>query len=282
MVPQFVFASWWNPFSWNSSEKATEVTTPQTPALIPEEKEVSVNKNDNLVVVKKVNKQSKASTTTNSINTKNTDLKKSADLNDVSKQQKLELLYISNSKILENQPGYDIKQNFLSNPTINNLRNFCDLAKSVEGKTTKKILSENKQEMIEVKRKLVEEIFSCNIINDDKYEIIPLDNKLLISIQNEDTDSVREAKILYNDKIKNFINTNKVKLIGFRKETITQNKSTKIFASPVDYFQFEIDYNKELISKYSNSQNYSKYIQSSNYKLKNISNLILDLNKDFK
>ena len=153
VVPSVVFASWWNPFSWQIfSHFHNNVNITQTQADI----------------------------------------------------QRKELI-----------------KEFYNNPTLENFKTICDKAKNIDGNTTSQVLDSNRQNLITVKQSLYydEGMSDCRRLNQDKYFVgsyfIPLDKTSLISFANDDTDTQRKIKIMFNSQINNLIATSKIKFVIF-------------------------------------------------------------------
>jgi hypothetical protein len=214
ITPSIVLASWWNPLSWtifNFFNKTQQIDIP------------------------------KIENSTSSVSTKNIEDIKNGY---VENEKKIDNSYKekvsaesrpSVNSVNPNNPKGLLIANFLKNPTIENFKVFCESAKTIEGNSTKQILDQNRENLINIKVTLYEEIKDCQKIstNTDNTYYLPLDKNLLISLANDDTDEIRRIKILYNAKINNFISTSKLKFIGF--------KGTEKSHSPNELFQAYIE-----------------------------------------
>jgi len=108
---------------------------------------------------------------------------------------------------------------FFKDPTLENFKSICSLAKNIEGNTTKQVLDSNREKMITIKQSLYYDngMMDCQILDQEKGEyFLPLNDNSLIAFQDNDTDEIRKAKIIFNDKIKNLIATSKIRFVIFR------------------------------------------------------------------
>lgn len=123
-----------------------------------------------------------------------------------------------------------IARKFLSNPTLNNLKIFCEKAKSIDSSQTEEVLNEDKTAIRVVSIPLSETISSCVHLNNPNSDIVfifPTSNSLLIDLCAEDTDTLRMSKIKWNNKMRE---DNQIyKLYGFN------NNIPGFVAGGVDY-----------------------------------------------
>lgn len=208
LIPQIVFAAWWNPFTWNifrfwKTEKTVvqEVQIEKIPDFVEPSEESDLNTNN------EVQKDVKHIDT--SKNTLNTQEEKRTD-----------------------DPRSALISNFLKNPTLENFKTFCISAKNTEGSSTKQVLNDNRENIVDIKLSLYEEIEPCH--PSDRNILLPLDSNLLVAFKDNDSNEIREGKILFNEQIKGLMNTSKVKFISFRIEVI-DGKQAK---NPRELFEF--------------------------------------------
>src|SRR3989338_7732711 len=143
-----------------------------------------------------------------------------------------------------NDPRTTLIAEFLKNPTLENFRTFCNSAKNIDGKKTKQNLDSSRENMITVKLSLYDDFNDCqNLDNVDRgVSYLPLDNNLLVSLTSSDTDDMREAKIIFNEKVKNVMATSKLKFVAFKKYPITVQSPTELFQSYIDLYNKQVQY----------------------------------------
>lgn len=241
IVPSIAFASWWNPFSWNifsflhkkdvvpQAQIIETQTTPEniiietepeiTPTPVQENKEV---KKDTPVV----NNLPVDKTKIELSNTEQTKLVSTKEL----EYQKILSIRKNGGIFGENQPGYQIMQEFMKNPTIENFKIFCSSAKNIDSNTTKQVMSEDRESLMAVKLSLYDELNYCKIFSENPNFLITLDENLFVHLNDNDSDDVRESKLILNDKIRNLIDTSSVKFVRFN--------APESVSSPTELFQY--------------------------------------------
>lgn len=235
IVPNLALAVWWNPFTW-FTKKIVEKP------IVSDFNAKSVVSNTELNLKTSQNKENNTS-----------DKKKDDFISQKELKKDSPITINTNNKVIPTQEKQNIIDSprslliaeFLKNPTLENLNIFCVSAKNIEGITTKQVLDSNREKIITIKSSLYEEMPDCQNINKTKENTakyyLPLKNKILntmyypalnktsypvyyfnlndslfVTIQSNDSDILREAKILYNDKIKSLIIESKVKFILFK------------------------------------------------------------------
>jgi hypothetical protein len=98
-----------------------------------------------------------------------------------------------------------IIKDFLDNPSVDNLKVFCDKAKNVQSQQTKEVLSEDKTAIETINKTLSEVLTSCRYLTypNSHFFLSNLDS-LLVNLDSSDNDSIRIIKIKYNDQIKEY------------------------------------------------------------------------------
>ena len=229
IVPQVVLAAWWNPLSWSiwnifRSTSYVQVQVATTTSITPTTavtKKADVNIKQNMVKETIIPKKDTVSPTS----VKNTPI-------------------IKEDVKIANDPRTTLIAEFLKNPTLENFRTFCNSAKNIDGKKTKQILDSSRENMITVKLSLYDDFNDCqNLDNVDRgVSYLPLDNNLLVSLTSSDTDDMREAKIIFNEKVKNVMATSKLKFVAFKKYPITVQSPTELFQSYIDLYNKQVQY----------------------------------------
>src|SRR3989344_4767972 len=211
IFPQITFAVWWNPFSWFSrkpiEKPRASIQVPVSTTTAPEL--INVDKKPESIIV-----------------SSSTPVKKTTVV-------KKELI------VVVSDPKSILIAEFLKNPTLENFKVFCDSAKNIEGSKTKQVLNSNREQMVTIKLSFYYDMQDCQIYDEDEYSMLPLDNNLLVTLSSDDTDGMREAKIIFNDKVKNTIVTSKVKFIYFRRYPLTVHSPTELFRSIVDIYNMQ-------------------------------------------
>src|SRR3989344_2137913 len=229
ILPQTIFAAWWNPFSW--SWFAPKVL--QTPPISDYRANTVASTSIDTIQKPRSPEPVSPKAVTPIIPKKDTPVATSS---------------VSSKNIEPTDPKALLVAKFLKDPTLENFKIFCNEAKNIEGDSTKQVLSSDRQTLITVKLTLYDDIRDCQDLLDPltatsylPLSYIPLNDNLLIPFVDSDQDWLREAKIVYNNKIRDLIKTSRVKFIGFRKAgnikagEIADKESIK---SPVDLFRY--------------------------------------------
>ena len=112
---------------------------------------------------------------------------------------------------------------FLKDPTLENFKTFCEKAKGVEGLQVEKTMDDSKESLITKKLSYYYDLEDCVYLNDSEETFyFALDNGLRVELESNDPDWYREAKLLYNDKIQNLINTSGLKFVSFEKSMFSR------------------------------------------------------------
>ena len=213
IVPNWALAVWWNPFTWFTKKQVEKPVISQIDTNSVE---------SNLIVTPQKSKEVKNIE-------KNTPKIETKTVKKMSTQ---------NALISE----------FLASPTLENFKVFCEKAKTLDGKKTKEVLSPDKQSLITQKESMFSDFKECNFGNksidvsskeylyDNPYSLLSLDKNLLINLENDDPDWLRESKLLYNNKINKLLEESKIKIVIFN------NSSRKLeVKNPKDLFNFYLD-----------------------------------------
>lgn len=226
IIPQITFAAWWNPGTWKVFNRKSEVKIERAIIATP-------TSDNRIVDTEKTKTPSKienpVSASTKKINISN----EQPSLKETVIQTKKKPEVIEKQKIIETQKQINKTVNnlaivaidtFLLNPTIDNLRSFCNTAKTLPGIGEKKILNDTRTDFI---MKTVT-LYETNQINDicdlalgesksdsDKNRAIQwiVYNPLyVLEFNPNDSDTIRGIKINFNNDWKSL---SSYKLIGF-------------------------------------------------------------------
>jgi hypothetical protein len=107
-------------------------------------------------------------------------------------------------------------KDFLSNPTLDSLKVFCEKAKNIPSLQTKEVLNDDKTAIKLVNIPLSETIQGCGYLNNPNSGVVfisPTSTSLLINLCAEDTDTLRVTIIKWNNKMREYNQT--YKLYGF-------------------------------------------------------------------
>lgn len=247
ILPQVTLAAWWNPLSWgifhrtNTQTQVLENHTVQSKNKIVTATTTAPTSTQPTII--ETTSQQKQ-ITTQSKNIKSVSVKSNI-FSDVSSKviiHQATQVNPSNS----NDPKTVLISQLLNNPTLESFRTFCNSAKNIQGKRTKQVLDSNRENMITVKLSLYDDFNDCqNLDNLDRgVSYLPLDSNLIVSLANNDTDDMREAKVIFNNKIKDIMATSKLKFIAFKKYPITVQSPTELFQSCVDVHDMQQQINK--------------------------------------
>src|SRR3989338_2105194 len=227
MIPNLAMAAWWNPFSWSWFAPKVLQTAPIS------------DYRDNPV----------ASTSIDTI-------QKSKNIEPVSPKATTPIIpkkdapvatsSVLSKNIKQTDPRTALVAKFLKDPTLENFKIFCNEAKDIEGDSTKEVLSDDRQNLITVKLTFYDDLRDCQDLLDPlttsriyyrpAMSYIPLDDSLLVPFADSDQDWLREAKILYNNEIKNLIKISVTKFIRFNPGKVTING--EVIKSPIDLFEY--------------------------------------------
>lgn len=210
-VPQIAFASWWNPFSWNiwnnifNTFNKPQVVHIDSPIGSPNNSVITQNTSKNL----ETGQQKTKSKTENKIPpTIPTKLDLEGKKEETEKPSNQIIPSVKPEEIVKPQEQLTEEESliigFLSDPSLDNFRIFCNKAGNVQSKQTKEVLSGDKTTMITVNKTLFEVISSCRLLTDPNFGYIfvnSIDN-LIVSLDSSDSDDVRIRKIRFNDQIK--------------------------------------------------------------------------------
>lgn len=213
LVPNLALAVWWNPFTWFVKKQVEKPVISQ----------IGTNSTESNPIV----------TPQESKGVKNIE-------KDTPK--------IETKPVKKISPQNALISEFLTNPTLENFKVFCEKAKALDGKKTKEVLSPDKQSLITQKESMFSDFKECNFGNksidvsskeylyDNPYSLLSLDKNLLINLENDDPDWLRESKLLYNNKINKLLEESKIKIVIFN------NSSRKLeVKNPKDLFNFYLD-----------------------------------------
>lgn len=292
IVPSIALASWWNPLSWDiftflhkkeivTQTQITETqNTPENTISKKEQEIIPTPIQENKEVKKSAPSIVDKSTTEKvKIESPNTEQAKITP----TKEFEYQRLLAMNSKgkiFTENQPGYQIMQEFLKNPTIENFKIFCSSAKSIDGYTTKQVMSSDRVNLITIKSSLYEGMNYCNRFDKSLLSLLPLDEKLLIELKDNDTDEVRQAKLLLNDKVKNLISVSKVKFIRFQGEGNSPKEQLTYIIEQYKKAQQRnesVSYKGEVVSDDIIERQKNEYLDL----LQKLSSCVIDFSNDF-
>lgn len=242
LVPNLALAVWWNPFTWFVKKQVENPVMSQIDANSAGSNQISTPQD-----IKKVDEVKKDTPSTE-------------------------------TKIVKkNIPQSVLISEFLKDPTLENFKVFCEKAKSLEGNKTKQVLSEDKKSLITQKDSMFNDFKECSYFNNNtqtstgkesqfaNYNLIVLDKNILVELKDNDSDWLREAKILYNNRVNELMNKSKIKFAVFK--GITEAKT------PIDLFNYYLDD----ISKWENREgnNTEIYVEARKSKIeliyKNIS-----------
>lgn len=239
ILPQIVFAAWWNPFSWSVWENIRSIFVVNQIQEVEQKKEVSEEKSEadetNLEVeekpVQELLAENSQANTTGKTNNEAEKLRKQAEeqkrQNEIERQiEEAGRLKKEAEELAEEQKKQEdkVKQLELAeqekpknkypeiktlvdfyweNPTIANFEEFCKRSKNVLSPETKRVLNNTRTEMIDVNKTLYETIGSCQIYLEKKqyYDFVKSDLTHKIDFRDSDTDKERELRIKYNQKI---------------------------------------------------------------------------------
>src|SRR3989344_1084652 len=232
ILPQTIFAAWWNPFSW--SWFAPKVL--QTPPISDYRANTVASTSIDTIQKPRSPEPVSPKAVTPIIPKKDPPVATSS---------------VSSKNIEPTDPKALLVAKFLKDPTLENFKIFCNEAKNIEGDSTKQVLSSDRQTLITVKLTLYDDIRDCQDLLDPlttsriyfrpAMSYIPLNDNLLIPFTNSDQDWLREAKILYNNEIKNLIKISVAKFIRFNLMSIgvsggvSNKESIKL---PTDLFKY--------------------------------------------
>jgi len=237
ILPNLAFASWWNPFSWSLFKKSTEITQTVIATTTSENKIVHIATTTVAIVSNKENKKELSLPGVKASSPKTSVPFKKAIVAKKDSKPVPDPVIVSPKPT---DPRTALIAQFMKNPTVENFKVFCVTAKNVQGNLTKQVMDTSRENMITVKKSLYEEMIDCQNINStDSYKYyLPLDSALLFPLQDSDTDEIREAKIIYNDKIKSLMVKSKVKFVRFG--------GSDTIHSPLEQFNFYVDNIKRL------------------------------------
>ncbi|MEK7463032.1 MAG: hypothetical protein AAB621_01550 [Patescibacteria group bacterium] len=242
IIPQITFAAWWNPGTWKIFNRKVEVKIEQkiiatsTPdnRIVDIEKTKTSSKIENIISTStnKINISKKKSPLKNTVKIKTAgELKLDTETAAIQANKKQEA--IEKQKIIETQKQINKTINnfavvaidaFLLNPTIDNLRLFCNTAKTLPGIGEKKVLNDTRTDFVMKTVSLYEtnQINGiCNLAlgesksDSDKHKAIQwvvYNSSYILEFNPDDLDAVREIKINYNNSWKSL---SSYKLIGF-------------------------------------------------------------------
>ena len=264
IIPQMTFASWWKPNTWKIFNRKFEVKIEQkiiatstsnnvisqtekattTPMLSRrsdqsvgaekiEQKSEEVKKNDQSKEIEKLKKEVEALKQKQSqfkIIEKITEKPIIAEKKESSSSQTKQNEKIDDVNLPSN-PAIVAIDNFLLNPTVDNLISFCNTAKTLPGITQKKILNDTRTDFVMKTLTLYEEgsinepcnlAFGIHKLKSGEYlsasefhayfQWINYNPSYILEFNPNDSNSVREIKINFNNYWKSL---SAYKLIGF-------------------------------------------------------------------
>ena len=251
VIPQMTFASWWKPNTWKIFNRKSEVKTKQkiiatsTPNNIISQTEKATTtekieqtseetkKNDQSKIIEKLKKEVEALKqkqpqikVIEKITEKPTTAEKKEGSSSQTKQNE-NIDYVN----LPSNPTIVAIDNFLLNPTVDNLIFFCNTAKTLPGITQKKILNDTRTDFVMKTLTLYEEgsinepcnlAFGIHKLKSGEYlsasefhayfQWINYNPSYILEFNPNDSNSVREIKINFNNYWKSL---SAYKLIGF-------------------------------------------------------------------
>ena len=208
LIPNLVFASWYNPFTWFKKQTiptpVVQVSVPISNQTLPKNVGCHSNKGFNSITGTPCGSTTISTTTT----------KPSKEKQNIKPLHSVDPI---STTVVTNSQKTALIANFLKNPTLENFKTFCAQAKNATGNSTKQVLDSSRQNLITVKQTLYEEMKDCQRLDSNTYiYILPLDDSSLVPLESIDTDKIRKAKITTNDKIKSLMTTSTVKIFGFQ------------------------------------------------------------------
>src|SRR3989338_51356 len=265
IIPQMTFASWWKPNTWKIFNKKFEVKIEQkriatsTPNNVISQTEKATTTEKIEQKSEEVRKPKAASSLADTSAKKNDQSKEIEKLKkevEVLKQKQFQFKIIekitekpiiaekkesSNSQTKQNEnidyvnlpsnPAIVAIDNFLLNPTVDNLISFCNTAKTLPGITQKKILNDTRTDFVMKTLTLYEEgsinepcnlAFGIHKLKSGEYlsasefhayfQWINYNPAYILEFNSNDSDTVREIKINFNSYWKSL---SAYKLIGF-------------------------------------------------------------------
>src|SRR3989344_859672 len=266
IIPQMTFASWWKPNTWKIFNRKSEVKTKQkiiatsTPNNIISQTEKATTtekieqtseetkKNDQSKIIEKLKKEVEALKQKQpqiKVIEKITEKPTTAEKKEGSSSQTKQNENIDDVNLPRN-PTIVAIDNFLLNPTVDNLIFFCNTAKTLPGITQKKILNDTRTDFVMKTVTLYEEgsinepcnlAFGIHKLNSGEYlsssefqarfqsrfQWITYNSAYILEFNPNDSDSVREYKINFNNYWKSL---SAYKLIGFQTYS-TSSDTTK-------------------------------------------------------
>lgn len=246
LVPNLALAVWWNPFTWFTKKQIEKPVISQIDANSAGSNQVSIPQD-----IKKVDEAKKDTPT------------------------------IETKIVKKNSPQNNLISEFLKDPTLENFKIFCEKAKSLEGKKTKQVLSADKQSLIFQKDSMFNDFKECSYFDNKaltgtgkesqyaNYNLIVLDKNLLTELKDNDEDWLREAKILYNNRVNDLINKSKIKFVIF--------KGIPEIKTPNDLFKYYLNDISKWEDSETNEDRIEIYVKADKSKIgliyKNISEL---------
>lgn len=260
IAPQITFANWWNPFTWKNIKKSEVkieqviIATSTLDNYIMNTGKTTLSAPENLTGAntKKINISNKQSSIKKVVKTKindDTKLKKETlsiqekELEVAEKQKSLETS--EQIKEIENRVKQQIANDaltkktldpavmaidaFLLNPTIDNLKLFCNKAKTISGNEQEKVLNDTRTDFvmktITTLREQSQIKYLCDLalgerkdnsggyISSSLFQWVIYNPSYILEFNDNDSDAIRGIKINYNNYWKSL---SSYKLIGFK------------------------------------------------------------------
>ena len=264
IIPQMTFASWWKPNTWKIFNRKSEVKTEQKIIATSTPNNV-ISQTEKATTTPTLSRSSGQSVGAEKIEQKSEEAKKNDQSKEIEKlkkevealkQKQLQIKIIekitekpviaekkesSSSQTKQNEnidyvnlpsnPAIVAIDNFLLNPTVDNLISFCNTAKTLPGITQKKILNDTRTDFVMKTLTLYEEgsinepcnlAFGIHKLKSGEYlsasefhayfQWINYNPSYILEFNPNDSNSVREIKINFNNYWKSL---SAYKLIGF-------------------------------------------------------------------
>ncbi|MEI6190830.1 MAG: hypothetical protein WCP24_00495 [bacterium] len=266
VLPNLVFASWWNPFTWSWFNKALKentilVATSTVPIIatttFTTTQTTISEKNINTSVVKTIKTpeptpiltttsatqncvsiidqiqkdacyvalikiQKDPAICTNIIDATKKDscyiylayLKKDLTLCDFVIEKKSTCLSLVPDKLMSERSLLIAR--FMKNPTLENFKSFCSEAKNITGSKVEKTMDSSREGLTTKSLSFYYDIRDCLSLDaSNGIYYLSLDTSLLIPLNSVDSDSEREVKLLYNEKVNSLISTSAIRFVVF-------------------------------------------------------------------
>ena len=266
-MPNLVFASWWNPFSWSWFSKPVQIqpaqviTAIETPEPVSEPVQATTTANIEVKRSANVISESVPLRPTKTIPSSVKPAAPPCDQDCLEHQaflkrsqeemKKQEAVMMENDRVRRESlanvaEAVNIQNNdqrviaikaFLENPTFDNYKTFCSKAKDLQGWTSKQVLDANRQNLITVNATLYDDT-NCKILERSDITIYSLpDASLNIPFLDNDSDKVRTSKIHINQFVSDLSKTNKFTIFEHQKFNFADIDGTSFAGSALGYLR---------------------------------------------